>query len=241
MFGQAHAVRPIPGAVATLGENARTSFIKRTYGHLAAAVAAFVLLEIALFKAGAADTIAMWAFGGGQWNWLIFLGLFMVVGYVADRWARSEHSQAMQYLGLALYIVAEAIIFVPLLYVAAFYSHPDVIPNAAVLTLLIFGGLTATVLVTRKDFSFLRGALAIGMLAAFGAIVGGILFGFNLGLFFSIAMVVLASGYILYYTSNVLHHYRTDQHVAASLALFASVALLFWYILQIVISFSGRD
>ena len=53
---------------------------------------------------------------------------------------------------------------------------------------------------------------------------------------FSVAMIGLAAGYILFYTSNVLHHYRKDQHVAASLALFASLALLFWYILRIFIS-----
>jgi len=65
--------------------------------------------------------------------------------------------------------------------------------------------------------------------------------GFNLGVWFSGAMVGLASGYILYDTSNVMHHYRTDQHVAASLALFASVALLFWYILQLLMQFSSSD
>ena len=54
-------------------------------------------------------------------------------------------------------------------------------------------------------------------------------------------MVVFACGYILYYTSNILHHYRTDQYVAAALALFASVALLFWYVLQIFMSLSSRD
>ena len=67
------------------------------------------------------------------------------------------------------------------------------------------------------------------------------LFGlFNLGTGFFMLLVVFAAGAILYDTSNVLHHYRTEQHVAASLALFASVGLLFWYILQIVISLSNR-
>ena len=64
------------------------------------------------------------------------------------------------------------------------------------------------------------------------------LFDFNLGNLFAGVMVAFAAAYILYYTSNILHHYRLDQHVAASLALFASVALLFWYILQL---FMNRD
>jgi hypothetical protein len=76
------------------------------------------------------------------------------------------------------------------------------------------------------------------VIAAMALIVLGILFGFSLGIWFVWAMIVAACGYILYYTSNVLHHYRTDQHVAAALALFASVALLFWYVIQI---FMSRD
>jgi FtsH-binding integral membrane protein len=144
----------------------------------------------------------------------------------------------MQYLGLALYVVAQAVVFLPLLYLAAFFTSPSVIPTAGILTLAVFGGLTLGVFMTGKDFSFLGPILCIGGLLAMGFIVASILFGFNLGSVFAFIMVALMSGYILYYTSNVLYHYRTDQHVAAALALFACVATLFWYILQIV---SSRD
>jgi FtsH-binding integral membrane protein len=112
---------------------------------------------------------------------------------------------------------------------------------AAVATLAVFGVLTATVFLTRKDFSFLGPILGIVGLLAFGAILLGAFGLLNLGTGFCMLMVVFAAGAILYDTSNILHHYRTEQHVAASLALFASVGLLFWYILQIVISMSGRD
>lgn len=86
--------------------------------------------------------------------------------------------------------------------------------------------------------SFLRSILMIGGFIALGVIVASIVFGFSLGMLFAAIMVLFAAGAILYDTSNVLHHYRTDQHVAASLALFASVALLFWYVRQLV---RGRD
>jgi FtsH-binding integral membrane protein len=66
------------------------------------------------------------------------------------------------------------------------------------------------------------------------------IFSFNLGILFIAAMLLLAGGYILYDTSNVLHHYRIGQHVAASLALFASVALMFWYMVQLVMSVTRR-
>src|SRR5690606_36143043 len=141
----------------------------------------------------------------------------------------------MQYLGLGLYVVAEAIIFVPLLAIANAY-YPGVITSAAWLTLLLFGGLTATVFVTKKDFSFLRGALGIGMLVAIVLIVLSMTIGFNLGILFTVAMLALACGYILYYPSQVLAHYRPTQHVSAALALFSAVALLFWYVVRLLMA-----
>ena len=174
---------------------------------------------------------------GGSYSWLIVLGLFMGVSWLAEHWALSGATMAMQYAGLALYVVAQTIIFIPLLYVAAFYSSPDVIPMAAMITIGLFLGLTGVVVTTRIDFSFLRGALMIGGFVALGTIVASILFGFNLGTFFAGVMVLFAAAAILYSTSNVFLHYRTDQYVAASLSLFASIALLFWYILRILLSF----
>ena len=68
------------------------------------------------------------------------------------------------------------------------------------------------------------------------AIAGGAIFGFNLGTWFSVGMVGLAGAAILYDTSNVLHHYPEDRYVAAALELFASMALMFWYVLQLFLS-----
>jgi len=96
------------------------------------------------------------------------------------------------------------------------------------------------VFLTRKDFSWMRGVLGVACLGALATIVCSMLFGFTLGVWFSGAMIIVAGGYILYYTSNVMLHYRTDQHVAAALALFSSVALLFWYVLRIFLSMNRR-
>jgi FtsH-binding integral membrane protein len=164
------------------------------------------------------------------------LGAFMLVSFVADRWASNSTSLGMQYLGLTLYVVAEAVIFLPLLLMATTVTSPAVLPTAAILTLCLFLGLTGTVFITGKDFSFLRGILMVGGLVAMGLIVCAILFGFQLGTIFSVAMIALAGGYILYYTSAIMKHYRTDQHVAAALALFAAVALLFWYVLRLLMA-----
>jgi len=163
----------------------------------------------------------------------------MIVSWFASRVAIRSQSMAAQYAALVGFVMAEGIIFVPLLYAAETFA-PGATESAAVTTLLGFAGLTVVAFRTRKDFSFLRGMLMWGGVLALVAIVASLLFGFALGTWFSVAMVGFAGAAILYDTSNILHHYRTDQHVSAALSLFASVALLFWYILQLVMSLS-RD
>jgi FtsH-binding integral membrane protein len=212
----------------------RAAFIRRTYGHLAGAVLAFIGVEFVLLQLPGVEELVRTMLGGRA-IWLIILAAFMGVSWLANSWAHSNVSPGLQYMGLGLYVLAEAVIFLPLLYIAK-AVYPDAIPTAGLLTLMIFFALSLVVFTTRKDFSFLGPILFVGGLLALGFIVAGALFGFGLGLVFCFALAGLASGYILYDTSNVLHHYRTDQHVAAALALFASVALLFWYILQIVMS-----
>jgi FtsH-binding integral membrane protein len=216
----------------------RASFIRKTYMLLAVAILAFIGVEAALFSSGAASLIARAMFSGGSMGWLVVLAMFMGISYLANRWATSETSKAVQYAGLGVFVVAEAIIFVPLLFIAMYASgDATVLPKAGIVTLGLFAGITTTVFVTRSDFSWLAPILGIGGFAALGFIVASAIFGFTLGNIFAFAMVAFAGTSIIYQTSNVLHRFNTNQHVAASLTLFASVALLFWYILSI---FSSR-
>jgi FtsH-binding integral membrane protein len=225
---------PMGTFAAQAAADERSDFITKTYLHLAGAIGLFVILEAVLLSTPLAASL-MGLMAGSQYSWLIVLGLFMVVSYVANNWAQSAVSPRTQYMGLGLYVVAESVIFVPLLYIVK-NVDPGIIPTAATATLALFAVLTAIVFATRKDFSFLRTVLMFGGFAALGLIVVAIVFQFALGPIFTYAMIALACGYILYDTSNVLHHYRIGQHVAAALALFASVALLFWYILQLFLS-----
>lgn len=220
--------------------DSRAGFIRKTYLHLLGAVVAFCAIEAILLNSPLATTMFGFMTGNGRGGWLLVLGAFMGVSWLANSWAMSSTSLTKQYMGLSLYVVAQAVITLPLLYAASEYGPPGVIMNAAVLTGVIFFALTGAVFVTGADFSFLRTALIVAGFAALGVIVCSALFGFNLGIVFIAAMLVFAAGYILYDTSNVLHHYQIGQHVAASLALFASVILMFWYVLQLLMSLNRR-
>ena len=224
--------------VASLPGEEKAGFIRRTYGHLALAIAAFALIEYQLISMGFGHK-AMALLGASQYSWLIVLGAYMGIGMLADKWAHSNTSRQMQYAGLGLYVVAKAVIFLPLITMATSYAD-GVLQNAALMTGALVAGITLVVFTTRKDFSFLAPALKIGGMVAFGLIVAAILFGFQLGTMFSAVMILFMGGCVLYTTSNVLHSYREDQHVAASLALFSSIATMFWYIVQFLMSF-GSD
>jgi FtsH-binding integral membrane protein len=216
----------------------RAQFIRKTYLLLAAAILGFVVVETFLFVSGAAGAILTVLSTGGRMGWLLVLAAFMGISYLANRWAMSDVSNATQYLGLAVYVIAEAVIFVPMIAIAMYASGDgSILVKAGIVTLGLFLGLTATVFLTRTDFSFLGPILAIGGFMALGFIVASALFGFSLGSVFAFAMVAFAGTAILYNTSNVMQRFNTNQYVAASLTLFASIALLFWYILSI---FSSR-
>jgi uncharacterized protein len=178
--------------------------------------------------------------GGGPMVWLGVLGGFMIAGWVATNVAHSSESKPAQYTALFAYVLVEALIFSPLLFIAAVIA-PGAITVAAVVTVLGFAGLTAVVFTTRKDFSFLGSVLRWGAVVAVLMIAAGAVFGFNLGVYFAAGMVALAGGMILHDTSNVLLHYPKDRYVGASLQLFASVALLFWYVLRIAMALMSRD
>jgi FtsH-binding integral membrane protein len=223
--------------VARLDVQTRAQFIMRTYGHLLAAVLGFTAIEVWLFSSGLALPIARAMLGT---SWLLVLGGFVVARWLFRSLAQSSRSKGTQYAGLAAFVGIEALIFVPLLAMAQSVA-PGTIQSAAVVTLMGFVGLTAVVFTTRKDFSFLGSILRWGGILALVAIVAGAIFGFQLGTFFSVAMVGLAGASILYDTSNVLRHYPEDSHVGAALELFASIALMFWYVLQLFMSSSRND
>ncbi len=218
-----------------LTQDRKAAFYRKTYTHLALAVLLFILVEMIFFQIPAVVDFALSLTQG--WLWLAMLGGFMFATSYAEKMALGTKDKNKQYLALGLYVIAEAFIFIPLLFIAMSYSADGgtaILSQAAILTVSLFAGLSGIALLTKKDFSFLKSILSIGFFVAIGLIVAGMLFGFNLGLWFSVGMVLLAAGSILYQTSNMVHKYQEDQYVAASLGLFGSLMLLFWYILSIL-------
>ena len=171
------------------------------------------------------------------YKWLLLLGGFMLVTNYAESTALKTSDKNMQYLAYALYVFAEAFIFIPLIFIAISYTNSlDLLKQAAIVTLGLFAGISSIVFITKKDFSFIRAGLTVGFFIAIALIIAGAIFGFNLGLWFSVGMCVLAGGSILYQTSNLVHKFSTDDYIPAALGLFASLMLLFWYVIQIFLS-----
>lgn len=222
--------------VATETAEVRGEFVVRVYQHLLLAVTAFVGFEALLFTTGAAEGLYDVLFTNGGAVWLLVLGAFMIVNWMATTAAHNVENVGLQYAGLFGLAGAEALIFAPFLYLV--FNQRDnggtTVVAAAAITAFMFAGLTVIAFTTRKDLSFLRPILLWGGFAAIGLIFGAVIFGFSIGIWFSVAMIALAGGAILYQTQAIMARYPSDAYVGASVQLFASVMLLFWYVLRLL-------
>jgi FtsH-binding integral membrane protein len=212
---------------------------------LAVAVLAFVGLSAGLIASGLADQILYDIFGAGRLAWAGLMVVFIGGTFAAQMMAQSRSSVGTQYAGLTLYVLLYTLLFVPILTIASNpkygIGNPSLPLQAGVVTLMVFAGLTAAVFVSGKDFSFMGPILMIGSFLALGVIIAAMIGGFSLGLIFCSLMVALFAGYVVYDTSNIIHRYRTNEHVAASMALFGSFAMLFYYILMLFMSGNRND
>jgi uncharacterized protein len=221
--------------VATLLGVERGAFVIRVYSHLLLAVGAFVAFETVLFSMGAAEAMYDFLIGASS-AWLLILGAFMVIQWLATSAAHNLENESIQYAGLFGMAAGQALIFAPFLYLV--FNDPSngstTVAAAAAITAFGFAGLTTVAFVTRKDLSFLRPMLMWGGIAALVLIVAAVLFGLSLGIWFSVAMIALAGGSILYQTQQIMARYPSHAHVGAAVQLFASVMMLFWYVLRLL-------
>ncbi len=228
------SMAPVAGA----DEATRATFVVRVYQHLVLAVLAFVGFEAILFGSGLAEAMYNFLARSGGMTWLLILGGFAIVNMLATRSAHKLDDPAAQYLALGAVALAQAVIFAPFLFQVFNTDGVGTVTQAAIVTLVGFGGLTIIGLTTRKDLSFIRPMVMWGGFIALGLIVAAVVFGLNLGIWFSVGMVALAGASILYRTQAVMRTYPEWAYVGAAVGLFGSLMTMFWYILRM---FSSRS
>lgn len=223
-----------------LPEEDRATFVVRVYQHVLAAVGAFVAIEALFFMTGVAEGIYDFTWGsGGGGRWLLILGAFMVGQWFVSNAVSDLENPGRQYAGLFGSAAIYAVLFAPFLYYV--YNIQDssaTVASAAVVTAIGFAILSAVAFTTRKDLSFMRPLVMWGFGGAMLLIVGALLFGWNLGVWFSVAMVGLSGAAILYQTQTIIRHFPANAYVAGAVQLFGSLMTMFWYILRI---FASRD
>ena len=219
--------------VAHQDEQTRSDFVVRVYQHLALAVAAFVGFEMLLMRTGVAEGIYN-AIARRQSMWLLLLGGFMVVSWLATQASRDVTNINKQYAGLFALAGAESLIFAPFLYLIFHVQNSgSTVWSAAFVTLVGFVGLSVVGYTTRKDLSFIRPLIMWGFAASLVLILAAILFGANLGVWFSVGMIALAGASILYQTQAIMQRYAAEMYVGAAVQLFASMMMMFWYVLRL--------
>lgn len=159
--------------------------------------------------------------------------LVLIGGVFAAQAVR--HVRGLNLLALFGFTTLTGLVISPLM---IFYAatNPTSIIQAGVLTVAIFGGLTAYVFITKRDFSFLRGLLFTGLIMV---VVGGLLNVFLIGssaIGFAIAAMclLLFSGYVLYDTSNIIRRYPTNEYVAGALSLYLDAFNIFLALLRLL-------
>jgi FtsH-binding integral membrane protein len=207
-------------------------FLVKTYAHLFLGISLFFAFGYLLYTLKVGILVAS-LFSNTLTSFIGF-GLFILASTTAQSFAMRQSSKPVQYGALALYAFVEAIFFSPLFLIAV--STQLLLPAIGI-TLGIFATLTAIVMITGKDFSFLKSILFYVGFAVFGVIILGFFFpALVTGIGFAAFMIVFAGAYILHDTSRVLRDMDKTNYIGASVSLLASFILLLWYVIRLLLS-----
>jgi FtsH-binding integral membrane protein len=163
--------------------------------------------------------------------WIMFF--IMIGGVFAAQAVR--HVRGLNLVALFGFTALTGVIISPLIgFVLA--HNPASLWQAGLLTVGIFGGLTAYVFVSKRDFSFMRGMLTTGLIVVFLAVVLNLFIVGSSALSFGIscAALLLFSGFVLYDTSNIIRRYPTNEYVAGALSLYLDAFNIFLALLRIL-------
>ncbi len=215
-------------AEATIAE--RLGFIRKVYALF------FVATLFAIGGVALGFTFPPLMIAAAEHPWIALLALIGgVFGAQAVR-----HVRGVNLLALFGFTTLTGVIISPLMFWVSI-NNPASILQAGVLTVGIFGGLTAYVFITKRDFSFMRGLLVTGLIVV---ILSGVLNIFVASGAFSFAIaaasLLLFSGFVLYDTSNIIRRYPTNEYVAGALSLYLDAFNIFLALIRILNGGSRR-
>jgi modulator of FtsH protease len=165
-----------------------------------------------------------------QHPWIVLL--LMLGGVIGAQAVR--HVPGINLLALFGFTTLTGVIISPILFIIS-QVNPASIVQAGVLTVGIFGGLTAYVFISRRDFSFLRGMVVTGLIVVILAGLLNIFIGSSaLGFAVAAATLLLFSGFVLYDTSNIIRRYPTNEYVAGALSLYLDAFNIFLALLRLL-------
>ena len=197
----------------------------------------YMLLALTLLFSGLTAGVAM-ATNAAPLHWLITLGGYFGLLFVVTRlrnsvWGLAAVFALTGFMGYTLGPILNFYLNMP--------NGSQVVMTALGGTGVIFLALSGYAVVSRKDFSFMGGFLMVGILVAFLAGLGGMLFSIPmLSLAVSGMFILLMSGMILWQTSEIIHGGETN-YIMATVSLYITIFNLFISLLQILGVMSGDD
>lgn len=202
----------------------RMSFIRKVYALF------FVATLFAIGGAGLGLSFPPLMMAAAQHPWIV---LILMLGGVMGAQA-VRHVPGLNLLALFGFTTLTGVMISPVLYIIG-QINPASIIQAGVLTVGIFGGLTAYVFISRRDFSFLRGMVVTGLIVVILAGILNIFIGSTaLGFAVAAATLLLFSGFVLYDTSNIIRRYPTNEYVAGALSLYLDAFNIFLALLRLL-------
>ncbi|MGL4758246.1 MAG: Bax inhibitor-1/YccA family protein [Patescibacteria group bacterium] len=213
-------------------------FLTKTYFNLFLGILAFVASTYFLIISGAAKTITL--FFSNLWVSIAVILFLSLSTTFFINFTYSNKNIGMQYFGLIGYAILQSILVVPVIYSASLIN-PTVLPSAFFFTLALFLLLTAVVYFTGIDFGFMRSFIVFASIASLVIVIVSLLAGFNLGIFFTGFLILLACSYILYDTSNIIQNYESTKPIGAATALLGAIIMLFVNIVQFLMQFKDGN
>ena len=225
-WAQEGGARPLqPQTAGEVSVAERVAFIRKVYALFFAAT----LFAIGGVGLGFAFPPLMLA--AAQHPWIMF---FLMIGGVMGAQAL-RHVPGLNLVALFGFTTLTGVVISPVIFFFG-RTNPTSIIEALALTIGIFGGLTAYVFLSNRDFSFMRGMVTVGLIVVVLAslfnviVVGSLGFGFAI----SVAVLLLFSGFVLYDTSNIIRRYPTNEYVAGAMDLYLDAFNMFLALLRIL-------